>query len=371
MLMQSGGYAEPLAFDLLVTSHPLFLARAVTVVADGKDQLALRLQFDYRKEATAAVSSEMLEALVQVLRRRISQLASEPRAPGGGDVEILGVLNRLLPSTKVVQDGTHVQVSTQCDPRLATMLFAAVAQTRVSARRVQSQNNLKQIALAMHNYHDTFGRFPSAVVRDKEGKALYSWRVLLLPFLEQDNLYKQFKLDEPWDSEHNRPLVAQMPRLYAIPEARNAPPGGTFYQVLVDGGALFDSKGRGTRMSEITDGTSNTLMVVEAAEAVPWTKPEDLTYDPKGPLPKFGNHFRGGFNAAFADGSVQFLPHSMPEQFLRGLITRAGGEVVPRMWENSGRPRNLELDAPGSSGQSVPAPKGYQKKMTYPKKGGG
>src|SRR5207249_2796575 len=94
---------------------------------------------------------------------------------------------------------------------------------RIAGRRTVSQNNLKQIGLAMHNYHDTYRHFPPQALTDKNGKPLLSWRVAVLPFIEQDNLYRQFKLDEPWDSEHNRKLLERMPKLGGeFPDVINA-----------------------------------------------------------------------------------------------------------------------------------------------------
>src|SRR5207302_1956982 len=99
----------------------------------------------------------------------------------------------------------------------AALLLPAVQKVRMAAGRTRSANNLKQMALATINYADAFGRAPAAAICDKNGKPLLSWRVAILPFIEQDNLYKQFHLDEPWDSDHNKKLLARMPNVYALP----------------------------------------------------------------------------------------------------------------------------------------------------------
>ena len=192
---------------------------------------------------------------------------------------------------------------------------------------VKSQNNLKQLGLAIHAYHDANGKFP-ADITDKDGKPLLSWRVAILPFIEQQALYEQFHLDEPWDSPHNLELAKTLVPTYACPSSPTEP-GMTNYRVFVGDGAAFDlAKPAG--IQEFRDGTSNTLMVVEAGEAVPWTKPEDLPFDPEKPLPKLGGHFPGGFNAALMDGSVRFLKTTINPMVLKALITRNGGEVVSR-----------------------------------------
>jgi RNA polymerase sigma factor (sigma-70 family) len=190
-------------------------------------------------------------------------------------------------------------------------------------RRVQSINNLKQIALAFHNYHDVYGHFPS-VIRDDQGEPLLSWRVAILPYIEQDELYKQFHLDESWDSEHNKKLIAKMPKIYATGTGEWA--GHTYYQGFSGKGTALD-RTQHVRMTDITDGTSNTILVVEAGEAVPWTKPEDLRYSPNRPLPKLGGPFKDVTHFAFCDGSVHTLRKDFDEKAMRAAITINGGEV--------------------------------------------
>jgi RNA polymerase sigma factor (sigma-70 family) len=199
--------------------------------------------------------------------------------------------------------------------------------TAAEASRKRSQNNLKQIAIAMHNYHDAHGHFPPAAICNKDGKPLLSWRVAILPYVEQQNLYEKFKLDERWDSEHNTKLLPLMPKIYALPMVAGEGASTTHYRVFVgpEAGFLLE---KGRRVADITDGTSNTWMVVESQKAVPWTKPDELHFDRNKPLPQMGNFFNGGFNAAFMDGSVRFCPKLPPEQTIRALITPSGGETI-------------------------------------------
>jgi RNA polymerase sigma factor (sigma-70 family) len=194
--------------------------------------------------------------------------------------------------------------------------------------RMKSQNNLKAIGIALHSYSDTHKHLPSPAIYSKEGKPLLSWRVALLPYLEQDHLYKQFKLDEPWDSAHNKALLKQMPAVYAPVGVSSPRPGLTYYLALVGKGAAFEPRRQLPFPASFTDGTSNTIMIVEAAAPVPWTKPEDLPYVQDQALPKFGGLFHGNFNALFADASVQFLSKKANPDHLRAAITRAGGEVI-------------------------------------------
>jgi hypothetical protein len=215
---------------------------------------------------------------------------------------------------------------------LVGMLFPAVHRVREAAARVQSTNNLKQIALAMHNYHDVNGRLPPAGTRGLPGrpgdKPLLSWRVAILPFIEQQGLYLQFRQNEPWDSPHNKALLPLIPKVYLQPGEQPGPEGLTKYQVFVGRGTAFEDLPQGVRLTDFTDGTANTLLVVEAANGVPWTKPEDLPFDPNAPLPALGGRFRGVFLAAYADGSCMPVPRDTPEATLKALITRNGGELV-------------------------------------------
>jgi hypothetical protein len=195
------------------------------------------------------------------------------------------------------------------------------------ADRLASAQNLKQILLAMHNYHDVHGHFPPAASHDANGKALLSWRVLILPWLAEEELYKEFKLDEPWDSEHNKKLLAKMPSLYAPVRGKDKKEHVTHYQVFTGKGTIFEGT-EGIPIRDITDGTSNTIAVVEGADTVPWTKPADLAYDAEKPLPKLGGMFKDVFNAAFADGSVHALKREFDEATMRLVITRNDGQLI-------------------------------------------
>ncbi len=353
------------------------------------------------------------------------------------------------------------------------------ARRRDSLRRL-SENNLKQIGIALHTYHDVYGHFPPPAIYDRNGKPLLSWRVALLPFLEQDNLYKQFKLDEPWDSAHNKPLARLVLKVYAPVDRATPDPSLTYYQVFVGKGTVFEKRqgggagggmmmgpggmmgaggmsgapgmagpggggppgaaggagmpggmsppggsaggagaagpggkggsappsgmmppgggGKGGGMfggglrppgggegggpppgvpmspgsggkggsspggpsmgmggppgmgmggygpgamapagasaragvmiTEITDGTSNTIAVVEAATPVPWSKPEDLPFVEDQALPKLGGLFGGDFNVLSADGAVHFLTRDADPAALRLAITRDDGQVL-------------------------------------------
>ena len=208
------------------------------------------------------------------------------------------------------------------------LLLPAVQAAREAARRMSSSNNLRQIMLAFLNYESAYRKLPARAIVDDDGKPLLSWRVAILPYLEQQDLYDQFHLDEPWDSEHNIKLLERMPEIFRNPS--NPPASGiTTYLVPMGDGVGLGLDG--LKLQEITDGTSNTLAVldVDFETGVPWTKPDDFdieSFDQGGAI---GYLRLEGFNAAFFDGSVRFLSSSMDMDLLRALMTRAGGEQVP------------------------------------------
>jgi len=159
-----------------------------------------------------------------------------------------------------------------------------------------------------------------------------------LPFIEQGALgalYNQFHLDEPWDSPHNIKLLDKMPKIYAPPRGvKNKVKYGTFYQAFVGNGAAFDQKQEMSIPRSFPDGTANTILLVEASKAVPWTKPEDIPYNPKKPLPKLGAAFDNGFFVLMADASTRFIKNTISKETLHAAITRAGGEVLGSDWDN-------------------------------------
>jgi len=211
------------------------------------------------------------------------------------------------------------------DPAQAKALADKI---QLAAQRTTSLNNLRQIAIAMHNHHDTYKRFPTHAIYSKDGKPLLSWRVAILPFLDENALYRQFKLDEPWDSAHNKKLLEKMPKIYAPVRAKTKEPHMTFYQVFTGAGAAFEGDKGLVFPRDFPDGISNTLLVVEAGEAVPWTKPADLHYRTDKDLPPLGGHFKEGFWIALGDGSVRWIPRGFDVPTFRLLITRNDGKDI-------------------------------------------
>src|SRR5436190_950128 len=153
---------------------------------------------------------------------------------------------------------------------------------------MRSKNNLKQIALALSNYHDAMGRYPNDTV-DKDGKPLLSWRVQLLPYLEQDNLYKQFDFSQAWDSKANKPLLKQIVPTFSN-DLKSKQPELTYIKRFYCEGTVLQGSKRFTE-EDVKDERKHTLAVIEAGPPVEWSKPDDLPFDPKKPIPKLAGPF--------------------------------------------------------------------------------
>ncbi len=195
--------------------------------------------------------------------------------------------------------------------------------------------------MAIEAYQDKHGYLPPATVRGSDGQPLYSWRVLVLPHVGEEDLYRHFRLDEPWDSAYNKKLLARMPQVFAPPRIDDlvVEPFTTFYQAATGPGTAFEERSTLRSPDDFPDGIANTLLLAEALEAVPWTKPADLLYVPDGPLPALGGIFQSdgrfslfgsnrlkGFNIARADSAAFFVRGEASDSVMRPAFTRNGGE---------------------------------------------
>jgi Protein of unknown function (DUF1559) len=194
---------------------------------------------------------------------------------------------------------------------------------------------LRAIGSAFELYYERHQKLPPAVLRDANGRRLLSWRVLLLPYLNEGDLYARFRLGEPWDSPNNRSLLAKIPSCYDPADPRlwrddfgPKPSGDTHYHVVVGPGTAFEQDG--LTWADFPDGRSTTILVIEARRAVPWTKPDDSLYGPGQPLPELGlvDRSRWGFSVCFADGKTRCLRRTTSEHAIHSMMTRNGGETV-------------------------------------------
>ena len=224
-------------------------------------------------------------------------------------------------------------------PVAVALLLPAVQAARSAARRVQGINNVKQIVLGVHNFHDTYQGMPPAYIPDANDKPGLSWRVAILPFIEQQNLYNQFKMDEPWDSEHNKKLIPMMPKVYRSETSRAEPGKATYLGIGGPKGIFVPPAGKGKMwkpgitFAAVTDGLSNTAMIVEVADdaAVIWTKPDDFIPNEKDPFKGVGFVRNGGaelVTVGMADGSVKSLTRTVSAKVWLLLLDKADGMAV-------------------------------------------
>lgn len=321
----------------------LAAAKTVTVTADLKGkELSLGARATFPDAASAVQAQTKVLEFVKMATGAVDQFA------GGRELADFPSLKpavteaqRTVKNVRVDVSGSDVTLaaSYRADFDAGQAIADAVKKIEVASGRMTASNNLKQIGLALHSYHDAMGSLPVHAIgangvplRNPTDKPLLSWRVAILPYIEQDALYKQFKLNEPWDSEHNKKLIAQMPKLYA-PVGKPGQPGKTHLQMVVGAGGMSPF---GSRLQTIPDGTSNTIAVIEAVDAVEWTKPADVTLPAKpapGALTKlFGGQFAGGMNVLMWDGSVRFVRDTVSENTLKLLFDPRDGMAIPSDW---------------------------------------
>jgi hypothetical protein len=184
-------------------------------------------------------------------------------------------------------------------------------------------DHLKRVMLAVYNFENVNGKLPGDIV-GKDGTPLLSWRVAVLPYIDQELLYGMFKLDEPWDGPTNRPLMKHVPKVF---RSAGAAAGQTRVKMFRGPDAALDPAGN-RKFEDFRDGSSNTVGAVDAGAAVEWTKPGDLGYAKDKPLPDLTGPFTDGFAAGYMDGSVRWHRRNLPEKLLRLLIERDDGTAI-------------------------------------------
>jgi hypothetical protein len=317
--------------DLAPFKSILLAERAGLAGTLVKDKLTMTLSVVSKDKENAAGVSKAFEAGRKLIAGGLAdarkQSAADSDAPKGLGAAF-DALDAAVKDGTITTEGSTVTGSASLN-KPGALMGPMVEQVRRAAERMTVANNLKQLCLAMHNYDAAFATLPPAYTTDPKGKKLHSWRVAILPFIEEDDLYKKFKLDEPWDSEHNLKVVKDnpMPKVFAMPGSTDLDDKKTHFQVFVGNGAAFDG-GKGIRITDMSDGTSNTLMVVTAAKAVEWTKPDDIEFDPKKDVKEKLLVKHGRIAVGMGDGSVRTLSPKIKEETLKAVVTRSGGEVV-------------------------------------------
>jgi hypothetical protein len=246
---------------------------------------------------------------------------------GKGFAPLFALAQEALQGVTATRDVRRVTVEVAPPAKLAELpqilegSYLALARGELREERVR---RMQLIGRAMHNCHVSQGSFPAAASRDAAGRPLLSWRVHLLPWLGEEELYRQFRLDQPWDSPHNAALMAKMPAVY---QTDDGAPGQTRIVAMIGPGTPF-AQSRGPALRDFTDGPDQTILLVECGpdRAVPWTEPNDLPFDPQDPVAALGAIDREGFLALFGDGRVEIIRPEISPAELRDLLTH-GGEL--------------------------------------------
>jgi prepilin-type processing-associated H-X9-DG protein len=337
---QAPGQPSDGMLKLELFSPLLEKARSYAMGLQASDNgLTVDLAATVGSEQDAKPVAETMQAMLTLGKNAVQGMRRDTHLQAGVRGEglewILQATDSLLAKARIESSEGFVHLRADAPVDLAEgikLVVPAFATAQVAARRAMSVNNLKQIGLAFHNYHDSKNRFPSSVnYGGSTGKVPYSWRVAILPYIEQQELYNAYNFDEPWDGPNNRKLLDKMPATYSYPGLDGTPASRTNISYFIFTGpetAVDAGPNSMVTIASITDGTSNTILAVEAQRDIPWTKPEDIPFDPNGPLPELGGFWENGFNALFVDGSVRSLKKSIMPNVLKALLTRAGGEVI-------------------------------------------
>ncbi|MFN0199483.1 MAG: DUF1559 domain-containing protein [Planctomycetaceae bacterium] len=213
-------------------------------------------------------------------------------------------------------------------------LIPAVQHAREAARHTQCRGNYAQIRLAFYNYQDAYGCLPPAYIADKDGKPMHSWRVLILPFIDWNDLYKKYNFSEPWNGPNNRQLLHECPMVFNCPSRPGFPDTTNTSYVVVTGRETAFPGSEPISLDDITDGPENTILVVEIADnEIHWMEPRDLKFDEMSFIiddptkPSISSPHIVGPAVMFADGGsgVRLQKYVSPES-VKAMLTIAGGE---------------------------------------------
>ncbi|MEX0703302.1 MAG: DUF1559 domain-containing protein [Planctomycetales bacterium] len=387
-LAEGAGAMLPLPVQMAVAASEGVVAVVLTVDLSGPTMLGLTLEGkdDQTAEQLFAMADNGRKGLVEgypQLREMLSQPGTAPAGVSEADVkDALDMGGKFVAAISVAQDGPRVVLELKrpegLDEFVKAKSTAAILALRDRARQANHKSNIRQVAIAMHNYYEVYKWLPpQAPNHRKEAVRQTSYRVYLCQFLDEEALYREYRFEEPWESEHNKQFLARMPAVFADPAKPDATDGKTRIVVVTGPGTAFESYyregqdlARGTRFQDITDGLHNTIMAVVVPEekAVPWTKPEDFVFDPKEPFKGLGGKMPAeGLLVVACDTRVHLLPPDTTPEMFSALCTRSGGELVtfgadgaPRAFEPAPADTPGDLDKPNDGGP-VAAPPDFSK----------
>lgn len=333
-LQEQAGKMPPMMapFKPLIKTQSAVLTVDYGATGDADTKVSIRGQFEDEGGAKAGMGS--VRFAIAAAKMGLSSI------PGRNEAEMKDIFDfasKQLDVIKVDVDKSEVVVNYQVQmTNVLPALLSAIERVRNAADRMMSASNMRQLIIAMHNYHNDYNKMPE-VMTLKNGKPMHSWRVMLLPYLEQDNVFKQVKMDEPWDSEANKKLFESipMPKLFEHPGKKDGDSRMTYYKVFY---SKADAKiragfslGKPMTLGQMTvqDGTSNTISLIEAGPPVLWYKPDDIEFDAKAQLPNMISPWKDKrVNVGFFDAAIRSAWLGTDEDTWKGFITVNGGEAV-------------------------------------------
>ncbi len=310
---------------------PILEAKAAFLTLRFEKGFQLHIDLDFPDDASAVAAEKAAQDALVELRKAWEQEKKKHPVPEEALVPLEKAMDKMLDRITVKRKGTtlHADAVLELDPAALTAMIPSITKlSQQAANMLQNHTNMREIAIALHNYHADFKGFPLATYGN------FSWRLHLIPYLEGNQSLESLGLkpNEPWDSEHNLKVAKErMPKILA-PAGRDAPPGMTYYRAFTGPGTIFATEGKPVTLTQITnfDGTSNTILLVETDEPVFWTNPVDMPYDLKKPLPKMGGLYSNPvFIVCLADGKIAYVPKDAKEDAIRAAITWNDGKAVP------------------------------------------
>lgn len=298
----------------------------------------IHLELNAKSKAAAATAQIAVKSIVSLLELMVPQLKKQLEMDPSADamaLDGLAMAETLIKAIEVGREGATTSITVALPEEALQAGMELVSQSmnaaQGQARQLSNLNNLKQIGLSVWNHHFEYKKYPVGEderIQFKDGKPLLSWRVHLLPFLDQQALYDEFHLDEPWDSEHNKTLLEKMPPFY-VDQKNPLPSGMTNYLAPGTESSILGGTSA-VKQADVVDGMTNTIlvMIVAPEKAVPWTKPADLSVDEDDPVGSLGEFPDGSISVLFGDGSVKPISLSIESDVLLHLFDKRDGNPL-------------------------------------------
>ncbi len=327
--------------DWMLSEHPWLAAGSPLLRQTRRAEVVVQAQHGLRLQTTVLTNEEALgdiEATLRagttILRNVLGELppdlavwSRETATPALSLAR--DVLRTPLVKADAESQSTQMTLAVSRDQirQLRAVIEPLSRDLKVSAQRALRSRNLQKIGGAMLAYYGKHGQFPTSEMLGTENAQPHSWRVALLPFLGEQKLFERYRLDEPWDSSANQEVLRRMPDIYRHIDDSPTSYRSAYYGLTGPGTAFGDGREQ-VRLRDFRDGISNTIVVVESRQGVPWTKPSDIEVSSGGDVPSFGGFDPEGSLVLLGDTAVTFLPKTISQDHLRAFVTRAGGERI-------------------------------------------